>query len=95
MNFGEALELLKTGEILRRKMWPWPCRVDMEPGAQFLITLFADTYREDLFVENADAFTTFPVLVYRDAIGCVNRAWLPAIPDLIAEDWEVFTSKGR
>ena len=80
MNFGQAVEILKTGGKVARSGWNgkgmWVRRVDLYTDSEFRIQ------------EINPSIGTFMPFFVIFSFGNLNT-WVPSISDVQAEDWEV------
>ena len=88
MNFGQALEILKTGGVVARQGWNgkgmW---IALSPGAK---DLAADRFwagPNRAFAErNGGTATVRPYITMKSADGEIV-AWTASQSDVLAEDW--------
>ncbi len=88
MNFGKALEVVKTGKHIRRVNW----------NGKGMFVVFQKGYPDGIpcnkqtaeawGLNEGDPFVCNPYLQIRCADGAYSM-WVPSINDVLAEDWEV------
>ena len=95
LNFGEVIEILKQGGLVRRKGWngkglfvikqvPAHIESDVIPRMQSLPQSAKDRILKGKgFVEY-----TSQCLIYNENTGRAD-SWVPSVSDIFAEDWEV------
>lgn len=90
MNFGSALELLKTGAKLARAGWNGRGMfVIFRAGANGLV-ISSEQIAHELGKKMGDTFEIRPHFWLKNLDGSYF-CWVPSINDLLAEDWEVLT----
>jgi hypothetical protein len=88
MNFGQALEALKTGKKLQRKGWNGPNQfVVMQKCYPEGIPANKNT-AEAWGMKEGDLFRCEPYLQIQTTNGS-HSMWVPSINDIFAEDWQV------
>lgn len=90
MNFGEALEELKTGQKVARSGWNGKGMfLAHSPGA---IDLPADKFwagpNREFAERNGGKATVLPYITMKTADGCIVP-WLASQTDILAEDWNI------
>ncbi len=80
MNFGEAIEALKRGEVVRRAGW------NGKGMHIYLEDAHAMTIRAGAF--KGQTRLTEPVLCMYTAQGKHQPGWLASQADMLADDWE-------
>lgn len=83
MNFGEVLELVKTGSKIARKGW--------NGKGMFVYYIPAASYKactENARKEFGDMVPYEAYLAIKNVKGTIST-WVPSINDVLAEDWEV------
>jgi len=95
MNFGNAIEALKQGSVIRRKGWNGkniyvfkqvPAHIDSEiiPKMQSL-----PVSAKNLILSTKGSIDyTSQCLIYNKETGRAD-SWVPSISDVFAEDWEI------
>ncbi len=86
MNFGEALDLIKSGYKLQRSEWNYKNEfIYLVRGSTFevnrppLNAIFEDGYK-------ASYRSHIDIKYQDDSMGC----WVASQTDMLAEDWEIF-----
>ena len=79
MNFGQAIEALKNGEVVKRKSWGGYWFLAENP---YSVQELEDGYRRSFSFDNG-----LIVAVLKDNGGCAPAQ--PYQADILAEDWEV------
>lgn len=99
LNFGEVIEILKQGGLVRRKGWngkglfvikqvPAHIESDVIPRMQSLPQSAKDRISKGKgFVDY-----TSQCLIYNENTGRAD-SWVPSVSDIFAEDWEVVHSQ--
>ena len=81
MNFGEAIENIKKGKLLRRAGW----------NGKGMHIYLEDMYRypinSDIYARTERIYE--PVICMYTAQGTHQPGWLASQPDILAEDWEL------
>ena len=83
MNFGQIIELVKTGSKIARKGW--------NGKGMFVYYVPAASYKActDLAKKEFGETVAYePYLAIKNVKGTVST-WVPSINDVLAEDWEV------
>ena len=94
MNFGQALELVKAGNRVRRAGWNGKGMfIFLQRGSVNAVCgdrepLIAGV-SQALFEFSYDLKTFLPFLRMRAADGCIVNGWLASQTDMLAEDWEL------
>ena len=103
MNFGKALELVKTGKLVSRKDWVYEGKfifirpadkLDLEVVVNVVKSLpqkVKDYYAQDLdfdFEEGKVEFTSY--LCLKDENSRIVNGWAPSQEDLLCDDWVEF-----
>lgn len=95
MDFGDAIEVLKQGGVIRRKGWngkglvvfkqvPAHIGSDIIPKMQSL-----PQFAKDLILKESGFIDyTSKCLIYNTNTGRAD-SWVPSISDVFAEDWEI------
>ncbi len=81
MNFGQALEALKQGKWVQRQGWN---------GKNMHIYLEEDlsvTFGDGVFKGQTRKYQ--PCIVLFNAQAQHQPGWVPAQPDVLAEDWQI------
>lgn len=95
MDFGDAIEVLKQGGVIRRKGWngkglvvfkqvPAHIGSDIIPKMQSL----PQSAKDLILKENGFVDYTSQCLIYNKNTGRAD-SWTPSISDVFAEDWEI------
>ena len=105
MNFGKALELVKTGKLVSRKDWVYEGkfiflrpldRLDLEVVVNVVKSLpqkVKDYYAQDLdfdFEESYGKVEFTSYLCLKDENGRIVNGWTPSQEDLLSDDWVEF-----
>lgn len=103
MDFGKALDLVKTGKLVSRKDWVYEGKfiflrpadeIDLETVVNVVKSLpqkVKDYYAQDLdfdFEEDKVKFTSY--LCLKDENGMVVNGYTPSQEDLLSDDWVEF-----
>lgn len=87
MNFGEALEELKSGQRVRREGWNgkgmWLCYM---PGMRVAAEMVNTRTRK--FLPEGDLVVGGYIVMFT-AQGVWQPGWLASQADMLAEDWEI------
>ena len=81
MNFGEALELVKTGNRIYREGW--------NGKDQYVYFVPANSYKAQTDIAKAQFGDEVPYRAYL-ALKTVQNdvaTWTPSVSDVLAEDW--------
>lgn len=94
MNFGQAIEHLKDGGCIARADWTGKgMRVFLNKGSRAPVWKGADYLSgvsHALFDEGEPGTSIrMPNLNMRAADGSIVTGWLPALTDILAEDWMI------
>lgn len=81
MNFGEAIELLKKGQMVQRQGW------NGKGMHLYLEDMLSYTIGEGVF--KGERRTYRPCIVMFTAQQQHQPGWLASQADMLAEDWEV------
>lgn len=95
MDFGDAIEVLKQGGVIRRKGWngkglmvfkqvPAHIESDIIPKMQSL----PQSAKDLILKGKAFIDYTSQCLIYNENTGRAD-SWVPSISDVFAEDWEI------
>lgn len=95
MDFGDAIEVLKQGGVIRRKGWngkglmvfkqvPAHIESDIIPKMQSL----PQSAKDLILKGKAFIDYTSRCLIYNENTGRAD-SWVPSISDVFAEDWEI------
>ena len=95
MDFGDAIEVLKQGGVIRRKGWngkglvvfkqvPAHIGSDIIPKMQSL----PQSAKDLILKERGFVDYTSQCLIYNKNTGRAD-SWTPSISDVFAEDWEI------
>ena len=95
LNFGEVIEILKQGGLVRRKGWngkglfvikqvPAHIESDVIPRMQSL----PQSAKDRILKGKGFVDYTSQCLIYNENIGRAD-SWVPSVSDIFAEDWEV------
>ena len=105
MNFGKALELVKTGKLVSRKDWVYEGkfiflrpldRLDLEVVVNVVKSLpqkVKDYYAQELdfYFEECEGKVEFTsYLCLKDENGRIVNGWTPSQEDLLSDDWVEF-----
>ena len=90
MTFGKAIELLKTGRLVRRREWKdvrWLLLVQgavrkLDPGATYTVNLLRLGYTEGY----SEIKSHIDIHIGE---GCMQPGWTPTQADMLAGDWEL------
>ncbi|GAC42292.1 DUF2829 domain-containing protein [Paenibacillus popilliae] len=82
MNFGQAIEALKDGELVARKGWNGK-------GMWLHLVTLKETYARQLKMA-AKGLKTLPYIEMKTADNELVP-WLATQTDMLAEDWEIVT----
>lgn len=98
MNFGEAIEALKSGRMIKRKDWqsfvfrqvPSQIIKDTVPKMQSLPIRVKEEFERRFNSPDAQ----IDQIYYNDQLAIVNQSnlisgWAPSAADVLAEDWIV------
>lgn len=87
MNFGEALEAVKSGRKIKRAGWNGAGQFVIKAGGYAVSEARpgSDYAKAGIVGE----FTIQPHLDLKNAQGNMQPGWVPSQVDLFAEDWEV------
>ena len=99
LNFGEVIEILKQGGLVRRKGWngkglfvikqvPAHIESDVIPRMQSL----PQSAKDRILKGKGFVDYTSQCLIYNENTGRAD-SWVPSISDIFAEDWEVVHSQ--
>ena len=99
LNFGEVIEILKQGGLVRRKGWngkglfvikqvPAHIESDVIPRMQSL----PQSAKERILKGKGFVDYTSQCLIYNENTGRAD-SWVPSVSDIFAEDWEVVHSQ--
>ena len=81
-DFGHALLQLKSGECVRRSVWPAGAYLYLERDIHVEV-------RHGLF--EGDVWQASPIISYNIAEAVAARlGWTPSQADMMADDWELF-----
>lgn len=93
MNFGQAIEALKAGKIVKRAGWNGKnMHVYLNFGSRppKAIAAFHNGVPDHLFdTGNKGTSVRMPNLNMRAADGSIVTGWLASQTDMLAEDWVV------
>jgi hypothetical protein len=93
MNFGTALEAVKSGSRIARDGWNGKnMYVFLNKGAMpnFVKSVFYGPVRSNLFDMGAGGeLVVMPSLAMKTADGSLVVGWLASQTDMLAEDWDV------
>ncbi len=95
LNFGEVIEILKQGGLVRRKGWngkglfvikqvPAHIESDVIPRMQSL----PQSAKDRILKGKGFVDYTSQCLIYNENTGRAD-SWVPSVSDIFAEDWEV------
>jgi hypothetical protein len=84
MKFGEALEAVKAGQLIKRTGWNGKNQFVYLLKGNDISKSFGYGYGE---YEFEPTFTS--TLVLKNAQNLLVIGWVPSMGDLFAEDWEV------
>lgn len=94
LNFGQAIEALKTGARVQRAGWNgkgmWLILIRPNEQAEDSIMaghVYTDTYWG--VQDDAAELTIAPVIALRTAQDTLQLGWLASQADMLAEDWRV------
>ena len=99
LNFGEVIEILKQGGLVRRKGWngkglfvikqvPAHIESDVIPRMQSL----PQSAKDRILKGKGFVDYTSQCLIYNENTGRAD-SWVPSVSDIFAEDWEVVHSQ--
>lgn len=99
LNFGEVIEILKQGGLVRRKGWngkglfvikqvPAHIESDVIPRMQSL----PQSAKDRILKGKGFVDYTSQCLIYNENTGRAD-SWVPSVSDIFAEDWEVVRSQ--
>ena len=99
LNFGEVIEILKQGGLVRRKGWngkglfvikqvPAHIESDIIPRMQSL----PQSAKDRILKGKGFVDYTSQCLIYNENTGRAD-SWVPSVSDIFAEDWEVVHSQ--
>ena len=97
MNFGEAIEKLKTGERIARSGWNGKGMfIYLNNGSLPYSELdYADKFEgisTELFqIGDVGTIPRLPNLNMKTVTGSTVTGWLASQTDILAEDWELYT----
>ena len=93
MNFGEALELVKSGKKIFRTGW------NAKGGKDGIFVVYQKGYPDGIHcnkqtaeawgLSEGDLFRCEPYLQIKTVDGS-HAMWVPSIRDILAEDWNYF-----
>ena len=90
MNFGQALEEVKKGNLVTREGWNGKGMfIFLQKGYPDGIALNKNT-SEALGVEEGTVMKITPYLMMKAADGTLVTGWLASQTDMLSEDWELF-----
>lgn len=97
MNFGKAIEAVKSGKTVRRSDWDAKVFVYLNPGSRDESKAGLKGYKRisqglaDKLFESAHkgTVTRLPNLNLKARSGSTITGWTPSQPDMLAEDWEI------
>ena len=90
MNFGQAVEALKEGKMVRRSGWNgkgvylWQL-----PAAEVHASWCKEPHLKRLAEENGGKIECLATIRMKTADNKVLTGWLASQTDIVAEDWEV------
>lgn len=98
MNFGQALEAIKEGKLLKREPWGSVMAVFQRPEDVISVTVVVENVKslpqsvKNWLLKNTAKsepvkFTSYLCLV--DYTGTIKNGWTPSNQDIMAEDWEI------
>ena len=105
MDFGKALDLVKTGKLVSRKDWVYEGKfiflrpadkIDLETVVNVVQSLpqkVKDYYAQDLdfdFIEGEGKVKFTSYLCLKDENGRIVNGWTPSQEDLLSDDWVEF-----
>lgn len=91
MNFGEAIEALKRGEIVTRSGWNgkgmflW-----LKQGAVIKSEWCKDPVLKRIVDNNGGEMEALPTICMKTADNKVLTGWIASQTDMMADDWAVF-----
>ena len=99
LNFGEVIEILKQGGLVRRKGWngkglfvikqvPAHIESDVIPRMQSL----PQSAKDRILKGKGFVDYTSQCLIYNENTGRAD-SWVPSVSDIFAEDWEVVSNQ--
>ena len=99
LNFGEVIEILKQGGLVRRKGWngkglfvikqvPAHIESDVIPRMQSL----PQSAKDRILKGKGFVDYTSQCLIYSENTGRAD-SWVPSVSDIFAEDWEVVRNR--
>lgn len=98
MDFGQALESIKEGGLLKRQPWGSVMAVFQRPEDRIPLTVVVENVKslpqsvKDWLSKNTPkgepvVFTSYLCSV--DYTGTIKNGWTPSNQDLMADDWEI------
>lgn len=88
MNFGQAIEALKAGELVTRKGWNGKNQYVYLIKGETIRFAFRKTYGEPETEEEA-ALEFTDVLAIKTTNNKIQVGWLASQTDMLSNDWEV------
>ena len=95
MNFGQAIEILKSGGKVARSGWNgkgmWlslSCDGTREVAAEN----FWSPHNAEFARQNGGTAKVLPSITMKTATGEILMGWLASQTDMLAEDWEISTN---
>ena len=90
MNFGQALELLKSGEKVAREGWNgkgmW---IALSPGSVNLPPERFWAKQNRIYAEQNGPTDVLPCITMKTATGEILMGWLASQTDMLSEDWVI------
>ena len=84
LNFGQALEAAKRGQMIAREGW--------NGKNQYVFLAHATEFETDVFLEEFEDVSIIiaDVLVLRTQNKALQPGWLATQSDMLAEDWYIY-----
>lgn len=84
MNFGEAIQAVKDGKLVRRAGW------NGKGMHVYLEDMFSFPVRDGVYKGTSRTYA--PTLVLFTTAGVHQPGWNASTPDVLADDWEIAES---
>lgn len=92
MNFGHAIEALKTGHKVARSGWNgksmW-LSLSCDGTRQVEASNFWSPHNAEFARENGGTATVLPSITMKTATGEILMGWLASQTDILANDWQI------
>jgi hypothetical protein len=93
MNFSQALEELKKGNVVQRKFWKGKGNyIFIDKGCLSKNNKYQKINGISKFyfdIYESDIITKLPNICFRDTTGSLNNGWQPNCNDLLSDDWSL------